>query len=128
MKQAQEGARNLRVVFAQPLHEGSFSIKKYPKSDTDNRVVDAALKSNFVFDHLSPSKRDDMIGAFEPIMVKKGTKIITEGEQGDFFYVIGSGEVTFGALLRAKSKINHSPDPFSRRNWWQDYGIRLDRR
>lgn len=96
VKQAQEGARNLRVVFAQPLHhEGSFAIRKYPKSDPDNRVVDAALKSNFVFDHLSPSKRDDLVSAFEPIMVKKGTKIITEGEQGDFFYIIGSGEVAF---------------------------------
>lgn len=126
VKQAQEGARNLKVVFAQPLQGGSFVIKKYPKSDTDNRVVDAALKSNFVFGHLSPSKRDDLISAFEPVMVKKGTNIITEGEQGDFFYIIGTGEVTFGtSCIRAKSKIKHRPDPCSRRNWWQDDGHRL---
>lgn len=97
-------------MFAQPLHhEGSFAIRKYPKSDPDNRVVDAALKSNFVFDHLSPSKRDDLVSAFEPIMVKKGTKIITEGEQGDFFYIIGSGEVAFGASL--KSQIENQSQP-----------------
>jgi len=95
VKQAQEGARNLKVVFAQPLPAGSFEAKNYPKCDRDNELIDAALMSNFVFNHLPPSKRVVLVDAFEPIMVKTGTKIIEEGDVGDYFYVIGSGAVAF---------------------------------
>mmetsp|Transcript_28198 Transcript_28198/g.60071 ORF Transcript_28198/g.60071 Transcript_28198/m.60071 type:complete len:842 (+) Transcript_28198:112-2637(+) len=98
VKQAQDGARHLKVVFAQPLQDltgGSFMAKKYPKSDVDNALIDAALNGNFVFDDLSASKRANLVGAFEPVIVKHGTKIIDEGDVGDYFYVVGSGNVGF---------------------------------
>jgi len=98
VKQAQEGAAHLKVVFAQPLGDiaqGSFVAKKYPKSEEDGKLIDEALKKNFVFAGLTSSKRAELIGAFEPVVVKKGTKIIEEGQAGDYFYIVGSGSVDF---------------------------------
>ncbi|KAL9180249.1 hypothetical protein ACHAXT_008219 [Thalassiosira profunda] len=97
VKKAQEGARHLKVVFAQPFEDiaGSFVTKKFPKSDADNALIGEALKENFVFAHLTSHKRSQLVDAFEPLIVKHGTNIITEGEDGDYFYVVGSGEVTF---------------------------------
>jgi cAMP-dependent protein kinase regulator len=42
---------------------------------------------------LPKEKRKVLIDAFEPIMVKAGTAIITQGDTGDYFYVLGVGEI-----------------------------------
>ncbi len=98
IKDAQKGAQRLKVVFAAPLEPiafGSFVANSYPKSDVDNALIEAALEDNFVFAHLSPAKRASLIGAFEPIPFKRGAQIIKQGDMGDYFYVIGAGEVVF---------------------------------
>ena len=98
IKEARKGAHRLKVVFAKPLHDiglGSFVAKNYPKSDEDKNLIEMALKDNFVFAHLTSSKRMSLINAFEPVVVKKGTEIIKEGDVGDFFYIIGEGNVNF---------------------------------
>ena len=85
-----------KVVFAQPLDLfGSFETKEFPKNEADEMLIDEALKENLVFSGLTSSKRNHLIRAFEPIMVKKKENIITEGDVGDYFYVIGSGDVGF---------------------------------
>ena len=38
---------------------------------------------------------DAFIKAFEPTQADMGATIITQGEEGDFFYLIGDGEVSF---------------------------------
>lgn len=93
VKKAQAGNKFMKVVFAQPVQSGLFEAKTYPKSDEDIALIDAALDDNFVFSKLPASKRTGLIAAFEPIIVKAGTKIIEEGEDGDYFYVVGSGIV-----------------------------------
>lgn len=98
IKDAQRGAKKLKVVFAaplQPMEFGSFVTKQYEKKDEDDMLIVKALEDNFVFSHLSESRRDKLVDAFEPISVKKGEEVITEGDVGDFFYVIGDGEVDF---------------------------------
>lgn len=93
VKKAQAGNKFMKVVFAQPVQSGLFEAKKYPKSVEDIDLIDSALEDNFVFSKLPPSKRAGLIESFEPIIVKAGTKIIEEGEEGDYFYVVGSGIV-----------------------------------
>ena len=93
VKKAQAGNKFMKVVFAQPVQSGLFEAKKYAKSEEDIALIDAALDDNFVFSKLPASKRTGLIDAFEPIIVKAGTKIIEEGEDGDYFYVVGSGIV-----------------------------------
>ena len=94
-KKAARGG-HFKVIFARPLsHHASFVAPNYPKNKIDTDAIDDALAHNFVFDHLAKSKRLDLIGAFEPIIVKTGTKIIEEGDTGDYFYVVGTGDVDF---------------------------------
>lgn len=98
IRNAQRGAQKLKVIFAaplQPMEFGSFVAKEFPKSDADALLIEAALTDNFVFSHLSEQRRARLIGAFEAIEYKKGSEIIKEGDVGDYFYVIGAGEVDF---------------------------------
>ena len=98
IREAQQGAKKLKVVFAaplQPMEFGSFIAKEFPKTDFDKELIKNALSDNFIFSHLTDKRRARLIGAFEKIDVDKGSKIIEEGDVGDYFYVIGSGEVEF---------------------------------
>jgi cAMP-dependent protein kinase regulator len=98
IRDAQRGAQKLKVVFAAPLKPmefGSFVAREFPKSDADALLIEAALTDNFVFSHLSEQRRARLIGAFEAVEYKRGSEIIKEGDVGDYFYVIGSGEVDF---------------------------------
>ena len=52
VKQSQDWARHLKVVFARPLGDishASFMAKKYHKSHEDDALINVALKENFVF-------------------------------------------------------------------------------
>ncbi len=95
---AQEGAKRWKVVFAKPLQDiGAIPYKapSFPKSDRDNALIEGALMKNFVFAHVSSRVLPGLVEAFEPVMITKGTEIIKEGDVGDYFYVIGSGQVTY---------------------------------
>jgi cAMP-dependent protein kinase regulator len=93
-KVAQKGTRHFQGIFAKPVkHEISFMAPTYPKNEADNALIDEALERNFVFDTLPKEKRKVLIDAFEPIMVKAGTTIINQGDTGDYFYVLGVGEI-----------------------------------
>mmetsp|Transcript_25000 Transcript_25000/g.45211 ORF Transcript_25000/g.45211 Transcript_25000/m.45211 type:complete len:830 (-) Transcript_25000:336-2825(-) len=99
VKRAQVGTKHLKVVFAQPMElsmsMASFHAKNYPKSEEDKALIEAALKQNVVFAGLTSSKRSGLVGAFEDIRVKRDTKIIVEGDVGDYFYVLAEGIVKF---------------------------------
>lgn len=98
VQKAQEGAKRWKVVFAKPLHDiGALPFRppNFPKSDQDKALIEAALKDNFVFAHVSSKLMPGLIAAFEPVMIQKGKEIIKEGDVGDYFYVIGSGVVAF---------------------------------
>jgi len=98
VQKAQEGAKRWKVVFAKPLQDiGALPFRppNFPKSDQDKALIEAALKDNFVFAHVSSKLMPGLIAAFEPVMIQKGKEIIKEGDVGDYFYVIGSGVVAF---------------------------------
>jgi len=98
VNKAQEGAKRWKVVFAKPLQDmGAIPYKAptFPKSDQDNVLIEGALMKNFVFAHVSSKLLPGLVAAFEPVMITKGTEIIKEGDVGDYFYVVGSGQVAF---------------------------------
>jgi cAMP-dependent protein kinase regulator len=75
---------------------GEFKPPVFLKDDFEEQLIRKALKRNFVFGDLDDEALTTFIDAFEAIEVRKGEKIIKQGDQGDYFYVIARGKVSFG--------------------------------
>lgn len=61
------------------------------KSDEDVAAISNAMKNNFLFQHLNAAQRNTVIGVMQPVLVQAGLWVITQGDQGDRFYVVDSG-------------------------------------
>ena len=95
-KKATKGGHHLKNVFAAPLTNlDSFTPPVYWKGEEEEVYIAAALKHNFVFSALSERELKTIIDAFEKIDVASGDAVITQGEQGDYFYVIKKGNVHY---------------------------------
>lgn len=95
---AKGAAHHVRNVFATPfeamdLH--NFTTPVFPKSTEEEALLKKALKKNFVFEHLTDRELRPFILAFEKESVAPNTVLITEGDVGDYFYVIASGQCRF---------------------------------
>lgn len=75
--------------------EGDFSPPKYPKTKQDVKFLDGALGENFIFGDLSSKQRGMLIEAMEKQEAKTGETIITQGDVGDFFYILEEGKINF---------------------------------
>jgi len=86
----------LKNIHATPLaiHK-SFKAVSFEKTESVREFLATCLKENFIFTTVPDSELPTLIDAFEPVKFEKGSKIITEGETGDYFYVIEEGHVEF---------------------------------
>jgi cAMP-dependent protein kinase regulator len=95
-KKVTKGAHHLKNVFAAPLTDlASFHPPVFPKSEVEQAYISEALKHNFVFSALSEREIKTIIDAFERIEVVPGDAVITQGEEGDYFYVIREGNLHY---------------------------------
>jgi len=70
-------------------------LPNFPKSRDTREFIDEALGTNFVFETLEKEERANLISAMEEEVVSEGAVIITQGDVGDYFYVVESGSVNF---------------------------------
>mmetsp|Transcript_15804 Transcript_15804/g.17671 ORF Transcript_15804/g.17671 Transcript_15804/m.17671 type:complete len:823 (+) Transcript_15804:160-2628(+) len=83
-------------VFAQPIDmTKDFVPPSYPKSDAAIQFIDASLADNFIFSSLNVTERRSLIDAMMLEAVSEGHVIINQGENGDYFYVVEEGQVSF---------------------------------
>jgi cAMP-dependent protein kinase regulator len=95
-KKVTKGAHHLKNVFATPLTGlSSFRPPVFPKAEEEQVYIAQALKHNFVFSALSERELKTIIDAFERIEVVPGDAVITQGEEGDYFYVIREGNLHY---------------------------------
>lgn len=66
----------------------------YPKSEEVKALIYDAIRPNALFENDQESELIDIIDLFQPINKKKGECIINEGDEGDKFYVVESGELS----------------------------------
>jgi len=68
-----------------------------------------AIAANFIFSHLDDEQNNQVIGALvEKTIPVKGIKVITQGDAGDFFYVIEKG--SFEIYVNPANKVEAGPD------------------
>jgi len=78
-----------------PDAAANFTKTVIEKSDADRESITATLKSNVLFSHLDPNELTDIVDCMFETKVAADENIITQGEDGDNFYVMheGSAEV-----------------------------------
>lgn len=62
-------------------------------------ALSKAIAKNVLFSHLDENERSDIFDAMFPVNCLPGEAIITQGAEGDNFYVIDQGEVEVSYLL-----------------------------
>ncbi|CAN6665367.1 cAMP-dependent protein kinase regulatory subunit [Trichomonascus vanleenenianus] len=77
----------------------------------DNRLTEEQLErlnksveNNFLFSQLDSQALHMVLNAMTEKKVAKGTTIIKEGDEGDYFYIVESGTVDFYKLLDGENK------------------------
>jgi cAMP-dependent protein kinase regulator len=86
----------LNNVFASKLDDDTpFVPPVFAKSLIESKMLQIAMKSNFVFRKLDNLTLDTLATAFEQVEFNAGETIIKQGDRGDFFYAVKHGEVDF---------------------------------
>lgn len=77
-----------------------------PKDYKTMGALSRAIASNVLFTHLDESERADMFDAMFPVQCLPGETVIRQGDEGDNFYIIDSGEVEVSLNLnRCNSEV-----------------------
>lgn len=83
-------------VFAKPMDfSSSFELPNFPKDAEAVAFIDTSLADNFIFASLAQEERRVLINSMQLDTVEAGTKIIKQGDLGDFFYVVDDGTVDY---------------------------------
>lgn len=84
------------AVSAEPFSEEdatSYVKKVVPKDYKTMAALSKAISKNILFAHLDDNERSDIFDAMFPVVHCAGETIIKQGDEGDNFYIIDSGEV-----------------------------------
>lgn len=89
-------AKERENIFAAALDmTEDYKIPNYYKSNAAIKFIESVLCKFFVFQTLNDEERRTLILAMQMDMVYAGEYIITQGETGDYFYVVDDGIVDF---------------------------------
>lgn len=76
------------------------------KTEKDAQAIAKAIKLNSLFQHLNFSQRSEVISLMQPLHVKGGDWVITQGDKGDNFYVVDHGR--FEVRVKAAGTDEHN--------------------
>jgi len=68
-----------------------FKPPKHPKSDVQRKRISDVLSKNFLFSSLDEQQANIILDAVEEVIIPKDQRIINQGDEGNFMFVIESG-------------------------------------
>mmetsp|Transcript_27961 Transcript_27961/g.67828 ORF Transcript_27961/g.67828 Transcript_27961/m.67828 type:complete len:1430 (-) Transcript_27961:1332-5621(-) len=97
LKKNDQTKRDIFTAITAPRMDdlSNFQPPEFNKDSDSIEKIHSALRQNFVFKEMNDDDRVRFVKAFEEVVFEKGQTIIKQGDAGDYFYVIGSGEVLF---------------------------------
>jgi len=96
MPQVQQSVKRRGAISAEPITEedaSSYVKKVVPKDYKTMESLSKAIAKNVLFSHLDENERSDIFDAMFPHNAIPGEVIIKQGDEGDNFYIIDSGDV-----------------------------------
>jgi len=86
----------------------------HPKTPEQLERLKNAISDNFLFSHLDDEQSAQILGALvEKPIPTKGIKVITQGDAGDFFYIVERG--TFEIYVNPSGSCQAGPDGMGQR-------------
>lgn len=88
--------RRRGAISAEPITEedvASYVKKVVPKDYKTMASLSKAIAKNVLFSHLDENERSDIFDAMFPVNKIPGEVIIQQGDEGDNFYIVDSGDV-----------------------------------
>jgi cAMP-dependent protein kinase regulator len=79
-------------VFGEHNRREDYKPRVIPKSEEKKQKIKARMNSAFMFSGLDSKETEIVIMAMEEISFKAGDAVIKQGDDGDNFYVIDSGQ------------------------------------
>ncbi|ROV96284.1 hypothetical protein VMCG_07711 [Cytospora schulzeri] len=81
----------------------------YPKTEGQLTRLTNAISKNFLFSHMDDEQKSQVLGAMqEKPIPAKDIKVITQGDAGDYFYIVEKG--TFNVFVNASGALKPGPD------------------
>ncbi|EQC42032.1 AGC/PKG protein kinase [Saprolegnia diclina VS20] len=82
-----------------------FEKTVFPKSDASRELILKVIQQNILFNGLSLGEQNDCVDAFMCVEKPPGVEVITQGDQGDHFYVVQSGTLDILVSLKGNAPI-----------------------
>ncbi|KAL0465832.1 camp-dependent protein kinase [Neurospora intermedia] len=87
----------------------NWSPPVHPKTAEQLERLKKAISGNFLFNHLEDDQSAQVLGALvEKPVPAKGIKVITQGDAGDYFYVVEKGR--FEVYVNSTGALQPGPD------------------
>merc|ERR1719446_206755 len=90
------GTWNQKKAFEPPKHE---------KTDAQKTRLGSTLQKSFMFAALEQKDMDIILLAMKECIFSAGTKVITEGENGDYLFVIEKGNLECKKTINGEEKV-----------------------
>ncbi|KAI2769398.1 camp-dependent protein kinase regulatory subunit [Daldinia loculata] len=92
----------------------NWTPPSYPKTAEQLERLKKAIEGNFLFSHLDDEQNDQILGALqEKPIPAKDIKVITQGDAGDYFYIVERG--SFDVYVNDAGSLQPGPDGMGNR-------------
>ena len=92
---SKEKKQQMAIAMSTSVEEeetGDWVMEVVPKTPEQLERIKAAVKANFLFQHLNETQAKQVYDVMKRVAVQKGDVVIRQGDQGDWFYVVDKGE------------------------------------